>query len=93
MIDRTYEEYKEIVEKHLMDFIPNIDNKSISLYEAMKYSLTAGGKRLRPVLLLASCEFAGGNIREAVPYACAMEYIQTTKCTERLLRSLQETVC
>ena len=66
MIDRTYEEYKEIVEKHLMDFIPNIDNKSISLYEAMKYSLTAGGKRLRPVLLLASCEFAGGNIREAV---------------------------
>ena len=30
MIDRTYEEYKEIVEKHLMDFIPNIDNKSIS---------------------------------------------------------------
>ena len=77
MIDRTYEEYKEIVEKHLMDFIPNIDNKSISLYEAMKYSLTAGGKRLRPVLLLASCEFAGGNIREAVPYACAMEYIHT----------------
>ena len=72
MIDRTYEEYKEIVEKHLMDFIPNIDNKSISLY-----SLTAGGKRLRPVLLLASCEFAGGNIREAVPYACAMEYIHT----------------
>lgn len=45
MIDRTYEEYKEIVEKHLMDFIPNIDNKSISLYEAMKYSLTAGGQK------------------------------------------------
>ena len=37
----------------------------------------AGGKRLRPVLLLASCEFAGGNIREAIPYACAMEYIHT----------------
>ncbi len=63
MIDRTYEEYKEIVEKHLMDFIPNIDNKSISLYEAMKYSL-CGRQRLRPVLLLASCEFAGGNIRK-----------------------------
>ncbi len=77
MIDRTYDEYKEIVEKHLMDFIPNIDNKSISLYESMKYSLMAGGKRLRPVLLLASCEFAGGNLREAVPYACAIEYIHT----------------
>lgn len=60
-----------------MDFIPNIDNKSLSLYESMKYSLLAGGKRLRPVLLLASCEFAGGSIREAIPYACAVEYIHT----------------
>lgn len=77
MIDRTYDDYKELVERHIMDFISNIDNKSISLYESMKYSLMAGGKRLRPVLLLASCEFAGGNIREAVPYACAMEYIHT----------------
>ncbi len=77
MIDRTYDDYKELVERHIMDFVPNIDNKSISLYESMKYSLMAGGKRLRPVLLLASCEFAGGNIREAVPYACAMEYIHT----------------
>ena len=77
MIDRTYEDYKQIVEQHLMDFIPNVDNKSISLYESMKYSLLAGGKRLRPVLLLASCEFAGGTLREAVPYACAIEYIHT----------------
>ena len=54
-MDRSYDEYKEIVNAHLMDFMPNIDNKSISLYESMKYSLMAGGKRLRPVLLLASC--------------------------------------
>lgn len=76
-MDRSYAEYKEIVNTHLMDFIPNIDNKSLSLYESMKYSLLAGGKRLRPVLLLASCEFAGGSIREAIPYACAVEYIHT----------------
>ena len=76
-MDRTYDEYKKIIDEHLMDFIPNIDTKSISLYESMKYSLTAGGKRLRPVLLLASCEFAGGDIYEAVPYACAIEYIHT----------------
>lgn len=76
-MDRSYAEYKEIVNAHLMDFIPNIDNKSLSLYESMKYSLLAGGKRLRPVLLLASCEFAGGSIREAIPYACAVEYIHT----------------
>lgn len=76
-MDRSYNEYKEIIDMHLLDFIPNIDNKSISLYEAMKYSLTAGGKRLRPVLLLAACEFAGGDIKEAIPYACAIEYIHT----------------
>ena len=77
MKERSFDEYKELVDQHLMDFVPNIDNKSISLYESMKYSLTAGGKRLRPVLLLAACEFAGGNIREAIPYACAIEYIHT----------------
>lgn len=77
MEERSFDEYKELLDQHLMDFIPNIDNKSISLYESMKYSLTAGGKRLRPVLLLAACEFAGGNIREAIPYACAIEYIHT----------------
>ena len=76
-MDRHYEEYKKIIDEHLLDFIPNIDNKSISLYESMKYSLTAGGKRIRPVLLLAACDFAGGDIREALPYACAMEYIHT----------------
>lgn len=76
-MDRTYDEYKKLVDDHLLDFLPNVDNKSISLYEAMKYSLTAGGKRLRPVLLLASCEFAGGDVYEAIPYACAMEYIHT----------------
>ena len=76
-MDRTFDEYKALVDEHLMDFIPNIDNKSISLYESMKYSLTAGGKRIRPVMLLAACDFAGGNIMEALPYACAVEYIHT----------------
>ena len=76
-MERGYDDYKRIIDEHLLDFIPNIDNKSISLYEAMKYSLTAGGKRLRPVLLLAACDFAGGDIREALPYACAVEYIHT----------------
>ena len=76
-MDRTYDEYKNLVDEHMLDFLPNVDNKSISLYESMKYSLTAGGKRLRPVLLLAACEFAGGDIYEAMPYACAMEYIHT----------------
>ena len=77
MMKENYDDYKNLVNEHLLDFIPSIDTKSSSLYESMKYSLTAGGKRLRSVLLLASCEFAGGKANHALPYACAMEYIQT----------------
>lgn len=76
-MERCYDDYKKMIDEHLLDFLPNIDNKSISLYESMKYSLTAGGKRIRPVLLLAACDFAGGDVCEALPYACAMEYIHT----------------
>ncbi|MGB3757013.1 MAG: polyprenyl synthetase family protein, partial [Rivularia sp. (in: cyanobacteria)] len=41
------------------------------IYESMRYSLLAGGKRLRPILCLATCEMTGGNIEIAMPTACA----------------------
>ncbi len=47
------------------------------IYEAMRYSLLAGGKRLRPILTIASCELLGGNMEMAMPTACAMEMIHT----------------
>ena len=72
-----YNEYKALIEEHLLDYIPRIDAKAQTLFESMKYSVTSGGKRLRPVLLLAACAFAGGNIYEALPFACAIEYIHT----------------
>ncbi|MFA7661767.1 MAG: polyprenyl synthetase family protein [Clostridia bacterium] len=77
MYEMTYSDYKAFLEDHLLDCLPEIDPKSITLYEAMKYSLTAGGKRLRPILLLATCEFCGGDIKTALPYALAIEYIHT----------------
>ncbi len=43
--------------------------------DAMKYSLTSGGKRLRPVLTLAVCDMFGGKLESAVCFACAVEYI------------------
>ncbi|NLY70199.1 MAG: polyprenyl synthetase family protein, partial [Clostridiales bacterium] len=43
----------------------------------MRYSLVDGGKRIRPVLLLAACEFCNFDIKLALPYACAIEYIHT----------------
>ncbi len=77
MDNASYANYKKIIDEHILDFLPEIDHKSITLYESMKYSLTSGGKRLRPVLLLAACEFVGGDIKNAIPYACAVEYIHT----------------
>ena len=47
------------------------------IYEAMRYSLLAGGKRLRPILCLATCEMMGGTIEMAMPTACAVEMIHT----------------
>ena len=73
----NYDEYKAIIEKHLLDYIPKIDIKARTLFDSMKYSVMNGGKRLRPVMLLAACDFAGGDIYEALPYACALEYIHT----------------
>jgi geranylgeranyl diphosphate synthase type II len=48
-----------------------------SLREAMRYSLLAGGKRLRPILCLAACELAGGEVTLALPTAVALEMIHT----------------
>ena len=72
-----YNEYKTIVDEHILDYMPSINALSKSLYDSMRYSLLAGGKRLRPVLLMATCEFCGGNCFDALPYACALEYIHT----------------
>ncbi|MBQ9931277.1 MAG: polyprenyl synthetase family protein [Firmicutes bacterium] len=77
MKNPQYQELKALAQEHLLDFLPEIDPKSSTLYEAMKYSLLAGGKMLRSVLVLASCRFAGGDVISALPYACAMEYIHT----------------
>ena len=74
---RSFEEYKELINSNLTELIPELPEHSAVLAEAMKYSLEVGGKRLRPALLLASCEFAGGDIDEALPYALALEYIHT----------------
>lgn len=47
------------------------------IYESMRYSLLAGGKRLRPILCIATCELLGGTAEIAMPTACALEMIHT----------------
>ena len=47
------------------------------LFDAMRYSLLAGGKRIRPVLTLEFCRICGGDWQSAVPFACALEMVHT----------------
>lgn len=63
------------VEQALNQAIPIVYPEQI--YEAMRYSLLAGGKRLRPILSLATCELLGGSLELALPTACAMEMVHT----------------
>ncbi|KAL2246682.1 UNVERIFIED_CONTAM: Geranylgeranyl pyrophosphate synthase, chloroplastic [Sesamum indicum] len=49
----------------------------IKIHESIRYSLLAGGKRVRPILCLAACELVGGHEDTAIPMACAVEMIHT----------------
>lgn len=74
------EEYlrlKKLVEDHILYFLPEVEPNSNIISESMIYSLDAGGKKLRSILLLATCDFCGGDEKSALPYACAIEYIHT----------------
>ncbi|MDB5056257.1 MAG: polyprenyl synthetase [Bacilli bacterium] len=65
------------VDKELELAIPKQWDIPIALREAMQYSLMAGGKRLRPIFVIAAAEALGGMIDAAMPIACAVEMIHT----------------
>ncbi|GAB6117647.1 polyprenyl synthetase family protein [Thermoanaerobacter brockii subsp. lactiethylicus] len=76
MFKEKLREKQQLVEKELHRIL-DIEEKPEIIYEAMRYSVFAGGKRLRPVLCLSSCELLGGDIKKALPVACAIELIHT----------------
>src|SRR5256885_8205880 len=67
----------QFIERALDQYLPKENVRPATLHKAMRYSLFAGGKRLRPILTLAAAEACGGNIENARPLACAMECIHT----------------
>jgi geranylgeranyl diphosphate synthase type II len=67
----------KLVDEALGKYLPRVDELPFLLHKSMRYSVFAGGKRVRPILMLAACEAVGGNIEEAMPAACAMEMIHT----------------
>src|SRR5580693_4754043 len=70
-------ERAQLIERALKQSVDEPTGAAARLHEAMRYSLLAGGKRLRPVLVLASCEAVGGKVDAAMGLACAVEMIHT----------------
>jgi geranylgeranyl diphosphate synthase type II len=76
-LDHYLKERAALVERALAAGVAASEGPAGRLLEAMRYSLMAGGKRLRPVLALASCEAVGGTVEAAMDLACAIEMIHT----------------
>ena len=73
----TANEYKNLVDSKLSEFFNPSGMSYDGLLESMHYSLTAGGKRIRPTLVLEFCRISGGDIEKALPVACAIEMLHT----------------
>jgi len=68
---------QNIVEDALLRYLPSEDNIPAEIFKAIRYSVFAGGKRIRPILCLAAVEVLGGDMAPALPVACALELIHT----------------
>ena len=71
-------QYKKYIEDYLDHFCFRYENEPQKvLFDAMRYSLLAGGKRLRPIFTLDFCKMCGGDVENAIDFAAAVEMIQT----------------
>jgi geranylgeranyl diphosphate synthase, type II len=68
---------QKLIDRALDHYLPKESVKPATIHKAMRYSLFAGGKRLRPILCLAAAETCSGKIDNALPLACALECIHT----------------
>lgn len=65
------------VNRALNQYLPKVTARPSRIHEAMRYSVNAGGKRLRPILVIAAAEACGGKLEHVMPTACALELIHT----------------
>ena len=73
----TLKEYKALIDTKLAEYFRADDMPQAGLFEAMRYSLNAGGKRIRPILVLEFCRITGGDCDKSLPVACAIEMLHT----------------
>jgi len=77
VIQQALEEHRVLVEQALDAALPAADAWPETIHRAVRYSLFAGGKRIRPMLVMAAGDAVGAVRAEVVPYACAVEMIHT----------------
>lgn len=76
--EARFREYREYIQQYLEDYYSRFDSQPQKrLFEAIRYSLLAGGKRLRPIFAFEFCRLAGGDWKNAAPFAGAIEMIHT----------------
>ncbi len=76
--ESRFREYREYIESFLADYYSRFgDEPQKILFDAIKYSLLAGGKRLRPIFVFEFCSLCGGDWKKAAPFAGAIEMIHT----------------
>jgi geranylgeranyl diphosphate synthase, type II len=76
-IQRYLQEQKALVDDALARYLPREENYPQAIFQAMRYSVFAGGKRVRPILAIAAAETIGGTLEDVLPLACALECIHT----------------
>lgn len=74
---KRFDSYLEMINRRLTALLPVCTYDAPDVCDAMRYSLDGGGKRIRPVLLLESCRLCGGDVADALDFACALEMIHT----------------
>jgi geranylgeranyl diphosphate synthase type II len=76
-LDEYLADQKRLIEDYLNRFLPSQDTPPTVIHQAMRYSVFAGGKRIRPILALASAEAVEGRLEQVIRFACALEMLHT----------------
>ena len=76
-LQNYFERHSGNINKALLSHLPSIKTSPTIIHKSMRYSIEAGGKRLRPILVIAGAELCGGKPTKVMSAACALEYIHT----------------
>lgn len=76
-LTEVMKDYRNAVDRHLDQLLPPENTMPNKLHEAMRYSVFAGGKRIRPIITMLCCKLFSGSLEDALPVAAAIELIHT----------------